>query len=200
MSKIILITGASSGFGKAIAEKFAAGGWNLILTARRKEKLAEVATAIEKKYGVKTLSLVFDVQDKEAVFAQLNDLPAAPRRGGVAFAIQASQLFYATGLDSAGTRTNQSWLYNLPISITENALDKTVKIYPNPCADFLNINLENLPKNALLSVYSVDGKFLFSQVLTEKNTKLKVQALAAGNYFLRIELGNTTLIKSFSKH
>ena len=77
MSKIILITGASSGFGKAIAEKFAAGGWNLILTARRKEKLAEVATAIEKKYGVKTLSLVFDVQDKEAVFAQLNDLPVA---------------------------------------------------------------------------------------------------------------------------
>ena len=77
MSKIILITGASSGFGKAIAEKFAAGGWNLILTARRKEKLAEVATAIEKKYGVNTLSLVFDVQDKEEVFAQLNDLPAA---------------------------------------------------------------------------------------------------------------------------
>ena len=33
MSKIILVTGASSGFGKAIAEKFAAGGWNLILTA-----------------------------------------------------------------------------------------------------------------------------------------------------------------------
>jgi len=77
MSKIILITGASSGFGKAIAEKFASGGWNLILTARRKEKLAEVATAIEKKYGVKTLSLVFDVQDKEAVFAQLNGLPTA---------------------------------------------------------------------------------------------------------------------------
>ena len=77
MSKIILITGASSGFGKAIAEKFAAGGWNLILTARRKEKLSEVATAIEKKYGVKTLSLVFDVQDKEAVFAQLNDLTTA---------------------------------------------------------------------------------------------------------------------------
>jgi NADP-dependent 3-hydroxy acid dehydrogenase YdfG len=77
MSKIILITGASSGFGKAIAEKFAVGGWNLILTARRKEKLAEVATAIEKKYGVKTLNLVFDVQDKEAVFAQLNDLPTA---------------------------------------------------------------------------------------------------------------------------
>lgn len=76
MSKIILITGASSGFGKAIAEKFAAGGWNLILTARRKEKLAEVASAIESKYGVKTLSLVFDIQDKAAVFKHLNKLPA----------------------------------------------------------------------------------------------------------------------------
>jgi len=75
MSKIILITGASSGFGKAIAEKFAAGGWNLILTARRKEKLAEVASAIESKYGVKTLSLIFDVQDKAAVFTHLNNLP-----------------------------------------------------------------------------------------------------------------------------
>jgi len=76
MSKIILITGASSGFGKAIAEKFAAGGWNLILTARRKEKLTEVASAIESKYGVKTLSLIFDVQDKAAVFMHLNNLPA----------------------------------------------------------------------------------------------------------------------------
>ncbi|MFZ9221552.1 MAG: SDR family NAD(P)-dependent oxidoreductase, partial [Sediminibacterium sp.] len=66
MSKIILITGASSGLGKATAEKFAAGGWNLILTARRKEQLATVASDIEKKYGVKTLSLVFDVQDKKA--------------------------------------------------------------------------------------------------------------------------------------
>ena len=49
MSKIILVTGASSGFGKAIAEKFAAGGWTLILTARRKEKLEAVAADLEKQ-------------------------------------------------------------------------------------------------------------------------------------------------------
>lgn len=75
MSKIILITGASSGLGKATAEKFAAEGWNLILTARRKEKLAVVVNDIEKKYGVKTLSLIFDVQDKKAVFEHLENLP-----------------------------------------------------------------------------------------------------------------------------
>ena len=76
MSKIILITGASAGLGKATAEKFAAGGWNLILTARRKEQLEAVATDIEKKYGVKTLTLVFDIQDKKAVFEHLGNLPA----------------------------------------------------------------------------------------------------------------------------
>lgn len=75
MSKIILVTGASSGFGKAIATKFAAGGWNVILTARRKEKLEELSKALESNYGIKTLSLIFDVQDKKAVFDKLQNLP-----------------------------------------------------------------------------------------------------------------------------
>ena len=75
MSKIILVTGASSGFGKAIATKFGAGGWNVIITGRRKEKLDELAKALEANYGVKTLSLIFDVQDKKAVFDNLQNLP-----------------------------------------------------------------------------------------------------------------------------
>ncbi len=75
MSKIILVTGASAGFGKAIATKFAAGGWNVILTARRKEKLDELAKSLETSYGVKTLCLDFDIQDKKAVFANLQNLP-----------------------------------------------------------------------------------------------------------------------------
>jgi NADP-dependent 3-hydroxy acid dehydrogenase YdfG len=75
MSKIILITGASSGFGKATATKFAAGGWNVILTGRRKEKLEALAKALEANYGIKTLCLNFDVQDKKAVFDNLQNLP-----------------------------------------------------------------------------------------------------------------------------
>jgi len=75
MSKIILVTGASSGFGKAIATKFAAGGWNVIITGRRKEKLEALAKTLEANYGIKTLSLIFDVQDKKAVFDNLQNLP-----------------------------------------------------------------------------------------------------------------------------
>jgi len=75
MSKIILITGASSGFGKATATKFAAGGWNVIITGRRKEKLEVLAKALEANYGIKTLCLNFDVQDKKAIFDNLQNLP-----------------------------------------------------------------------------------------------------------------------------
>jgi len=76
MEKIALITGASSGFGKAIAEKFAAANWNCIITGRREEKILVLATALTEKYGVKILPLVFDVQNKSQVFNQLSNLPA----------------------------------------------------------------------------------------------------------------------------
>lgn len=76
MDKIILITGATSGFGKAIAEKFAAGGWNCIITGRRKERLDALAENLRKQYSIQVLPLVFDVQEREAVFEAINNLPA----------------------------------------------------------------------------------------------------------------------------
>lgn len=76
MQKTILVTGASSGFGKAIAEKFASEKWNCIITGRRKEKIEQLADELHKTYGVEVLPLVFDVQNKKAVFNALENLPA----------------------------------------------------------------------------------------------------------------------------
>ena len=75
MSKTILITGATSGFGKAIAEKFAANHWNCIITGRRKEKLESLAAELKNKYQIKVLPLVFDVQKRKEVFDILSQLP-----------------------------------------------------------------------------------------------------------------------------
>src|SRR6185436_1408904 len=75
MEKIIMITGATSGFGKAIAEKFATNGWNCIITGRRKERLLEVAKELTDTFNVNILPLVFDVQVKEDVFNEINGLP-----------------------------------------------------------------------------------------------------------------------------
>lgn len=75
MNKIILITGATSGIGKACAEKFAANNYHLILTGRRNDRLDELKTELEKKYGISVLPLCFDVQDRKAVETVFSNLP-----------------------------------------------------------------------------------------------------------------------------
>ncbi len=75
MAKIVFITGATAGFGKACAEKFATHGYDLILNGRRTEKLQEVADELERKYNVAVYQLPFDVRDEKNVFASINGLP-----------------------------------------------------------------------------------------------------------------------------
>jgi len=75
MEKIILITGTTSGFGKAIAEKFASEKWNCIITGRRASRLHEFADELREKFQIRVLSLVFDVQKKDEVFQSLRNLP-----------------------------------------------------------------------------------------------------------------------------
>ncbi|WP_373512277.1 SDR family NAD(P)-dependent oxidoreductase [Persicitalea sp.] len=74
MSKIALITGASSGIGKATAQAFAKIGIDLILCGRRQERLTELSEALGPY--VKTTTLTFDVRDRKAVAAAIESLPA----------------------------------------------------------------------------------------------------------------------------
>ncbi len=75
MSKIVFITGATAGFGKACADKFAANGYDLVLNGRRTERLQELAEELEKKFYVAVLQLAFDVRDEKAVFDSISNLP-----------------------------------------------------------------------------------------------------------------------------
>ena len=67
MSQIALITGASSGIGNASALKFAAGGYDVIITGRRVEHLEMLAKKIRGEYNVDVLPLVFDIRQKREV-------------------------------------------------------------------------------------------------------------------------------------
>jgi 3-hydroxy acid dehydrogenase / malonic semialdehyde reductase len=80
MRKIVFITGATSGFGKACAYKFAANGYDLILNGRRDERLYELETELETRYNMACLVLPFDVQDRGQVIKAVESLPQDWRR------------------------------------------------------------------------------------------------------------------------
>ena len=74
MNKIVFITGATSGIGKAAAIKFAQNNCDLIITGRRKERLLELQDQLTQKYNCKILALNFDVRDKVTVENAINSL------------------------------------------------------------------------------------------------------------------------------
>jgi len=76
MSRTVFITGASSGFGAAIARSFAARGDKLILAARRKQPLQDLAAELDDQ-AAGVLPLVLDVRDRRAVEATIASLPSA---------------------------------------------------------------------------------------------------------------------------
>lgn len=66
MTKLALITGASSGIGEATARKLASMGYDLILTARRANRLEQIAEQIRSEHNVEVQTLIFDVRDESA--------------------------------------------------------------------------------------------------------------------------------------
>lgn len=74
MRKIVLITGATSGIGEACARKFAQGGYDVIITGRRAQLLANLKKELEAE-GVRVLALAFDVRNRNAATAAINSLP-----------------------------------------------------------------------------------------------------------------------------
>jgi 3-hydroxy acid dehydrogenase / malonic semialdehyde reductase len=74
MNKTILITGATSGFGKAIAQRFAKEGYGTIcITGRREDRLNELKTELE-QHGAKVITLAFDVRNRRQVEQALANL------------------------------------------------------------------------------------------------------------------------------
>src|SRR5690606_18643067 len=78
MSKIVFITGATSGFGRAAARRFAAGGWTLVLCGRRVERLQELQNELSGQVPVHIAAL--DVRDAAAVQQVVAELPEGFRQ------------------------------------------------------------------------------------------------------------------------
>src|SRR5687767_3777216 len=72
MTKTALITGATAGFGAAAARRFAAAGWRVVGTGRRRERLDWLAGEL----GDSFLPLELDMRDNEGLEAAVDALPA----------------------------------------------------------------------------------------------------------------------------
>lgn len=76
MKKIVLITGATSGFGEACAYKFASEGWSLILNGRRSERLEAIQQKLKDQFKTESILLPFDVREEGEVNEGIANLPA----------------------------------------------------------------------------------------------------------------------------
>jgi serine 3-dehydrogenase len=111
MTKTVLITGATSGFGAAAVERFAGAGWRVIATGRRAERLQPLVD----RFGAdKVHAAAFDVRDEAAMEAALSALPEGFR--GIDVLINNAGL--ALGTAPAQNASLQDWRTMIDTNIT----------------------------------------------------------------------------------
>ncbi|PTY36815.1 NAD(P)-dependent oxidoreductase [Saccharospirillum sp. MSK14-1] len=109
---IAFITGATSGFGRATAERFAQAGWSLVLTGRRQQRLDELKAELSKHCSVLTLAL--DVTDAEAVKNVAANLPEEFK----AVSVLVNNAGLALGTDPAQVSDTEQWQQMIDTNIS----------------------------------------------------------------------------------
>jgi NADP-dependent 3-hydroxy acid dehydrogenase YdfG len=169
MTKIALITGATSGIGKATAIKLAENGYNLIVCGRRAEKLEELKNSLLKT--VKVHSLIFDVRNRKEVELQINSLPNEWKNIDVL-------------VNSAGNAHGLSSIQNGDIDDWDAMIDGNVK-------GLLYVSRAIIPqmverkKGHIINLSSIAGKQTYANGAVYCASKKAVEAISEG---MRLDL------------
>lgn len=175
MKRIALITGASSGIGEACARKFAEGGYDLILTARRAEKLAELKAELEAE-GTKVKTLTFDVRDAEAAETAVDSLEPEWRKIDVLI----NNAGLALGLDKEYEGDPDYWNTMIDTNI-KGLLTMTRLIVPG---------MVERNEGHVINIGSVAGDAAYAKGNVYCATKAAVKTITDG---LRIDLAETAV-------
>lgn len=173
--KIVLITGATSGIGEACARKFAAGGYNLILTGRSEGKLKPVVEAC-KALGAEVCPMVFDVREREEVERQLDKLPKAWQEIDVLI----NNAGLALGLDKEYEGSVDDWDTMIDTNI-KGLLNMTRLIVPG---------MVKRNSGHVINIGSVAGDAAYANGNVYCATKAAVKALTDG---LRIDVSHSAV-------
>ncbi|HEV3250377.1 MAG TPA: SDR family NAD(P)-dependent oxidoreductase [Puia sp.] len=170
-TSIVLVTGATSGFGEACAEKFAANGYHVIITGRRNERLVKIKTRLEKKYRIKILALPFDVRIKKQVFSVLENIPAEWKKIDIL-------------INNAGLAAGRDFFEDASLDDWETMIDTNVKglIYVSRAVLPFMIKQE---KGHIINIGSIAGKEVYEKGNIYCATKFAVDAISKA---MRIDL------------
>lgn len=169
MRKTILITGATSGFGRATAHIFAENGFRIIITGRRKERLEQFSNELSKSTEVH--ALCFDVRNKEATFKHISSLPENWQN----IDVLVNNAGLASGLDKIQDGDLYDW---------EKMIDTNVKglLYVSKAVIPL---MQKQGKGHIINIGSTAGKEVYEKGNIYCATKHAVDAISKG---MRIDL------------
>ena len=167
----VLITGATSGFGKASAELFAKNGHNLIITGRRKDRLDKISKEISSAHKIKVHTLNFDVRKKAEVDAAIDSLPEEWKQ----IDILINNAGLASGLSTIQEGDTEDWEKMIDTNV-KGLLYMTRKVAPMMIKE---------QKGHIINIGSVAGKEVYANGNVYCATKHAVDALNKG---MRIDL------------
>lgn len=174
--KWALITGATSGFGKATADLFAKEGCNLIITGRRANKLEAVTNILKEKYGVSVLSYCFDVRELNQCVELANDL--AER-----------EIVPDILINNAGLASGKNKIHEGLIGDWEKMIDTNVKGLLYITRSILPMMVER-DEGHVINIGSVAGHAVYPEGNVYNATKFAVKAL---NEAINLDLAGTNV-------
>ncbi|MCG8580777.1 MAG: SDR family NAD(P)-dependent oxidoreductase [Bacteroidales bacterium] len=170
MTKIAMVTGATSGIGKATAIKLAKIGFNLIITGRREEKLAKLKSELEEE-NIQVLPLCFDIRNTEAIDSAITGIKDDWKNIGVL-------------VNNAGLAAGADPIFDGLWSDWEQMIDTNIK-------GLLYLSKKVIPgmmerkKGHIVNVSSIAGKETYANGNVYCATKHAVEAITKG---MRIDL------------
>jgi 3-hydroxy acid dehydrogenase/malonic semialdehyde reductase len=172
MSSIVFITGATSGFGKAMAVKFASHGYDLIITGRRKDRLEELQKEICKKYNTAVLPLCFDVQNRKEVFDTIGALSEKWKQVSIL-------------INNAGLAAGRDYFEEASVDDWDVMIDTNVKGLLYVTKAVLPFMIERGEGGHIINIGSTAGKEVYEKGNVYCASKFAVNALSQG---MRIDL------------
>ena len=175
-NKWILITGASSGIGMACAECFAAAGMNLVITARREERLTALAETLKTQYNILVETFCFDIRNAAEVET-------------FSMALKEKNIIPFILINNAGLAAGRSKIQEGRIADWEQMIDTNIKgllyITRHILPSMISIN-----QGQVINIGSTAGHIVYPQGNVYNATKFAVKAL---NEAINLDLVDTNI-------